>query len=97
VVAMPVGDEQVAGWLAALDEMEAVLDGRKLLPHWRLSQGFDLKQVLEEPKPFDLVLWITGHAALPYTKPGETVSSATWANWQRVFGGNFLAYAFWFN
>jgi len=97
VTAMPVGEEQVKGWLAALDEMEAVLDGTKLLPHWRLSQGFDLKQVLEEPRPFDLVLWITGHAALPYTKPGETISARTWANWQRVFGGNFLAYAIWFN
>lgn len=97
VTALAVGEEQVKGWLAALDEFDAVLDGRKLVPHWRHQLGFDLRQVLEEPRPFDVVLWLTGHAARPYLKSGEMISQATWRQWQRIFSGNFLAYAFWFN
>lgn len=97
VVMLPVGEEQVNGWLAALDEFDAVLDGRKLIPHWRHQLGLDLRQVLDEPRTFDVVLWITGHAARPYLKPGEMISQDTWRQWQRIFSGNFLAYAFWFN
>ena len=95
--ALEVTQERVDGWLAALDTFEAALDGKKLIPHWRFKQGIDLKAVFFEPRAFDLVLWVTGHAAMPYLKPGEVISQSDWAQWQRIFSGNFLAYAFWFN
>jgi hypothetical protein len=94
---MQVTRERLDTWLAALDTFDAALDGRQFLPHWRYRQGIDLSAVFEEPRDFDLVLWITGHAALPYLKDGPQVSRQTWAQWQRVFSGQFLTYAIWFN
>jgi hypothetical protein len=95
--ALNVTPERVTAWFSALSSFEAVLDGRKLVPHWRFAQGFDLSKVFTEPRGFDLVLWVTGHAAIPYLRPGETISRDEWQAWQRVFSGNFLGYAIWFN
>lgn len=98
VPSMQVTHERVAAWRAVLDELESILEGRTLLAHWRLTGGIDVRRVFEEPpQTFDAVLWLTGHAALPYMRDGTTVSQTTWAEWQRAFGGNFLGFALWFN
>lgn len=97
IAALPVTQEIVDGWLAVLDDMDAVLDGRKLIPHFRFQSGIDLQQVLEQPRPFDLVLWMTGHAAVPYLKNGEVISWDHWNRWNGMLRGNFLGYAAWFN
>jgi hypothetical protein len=88
---------QIAAWRQVLDEAEAVLDGDKLVPHWRFAQGINLRRVFEEPQPFDLVLWITGPAALPYLENGPISSSDDWARMTRVFGGRFGLFALWAN
>lgn len=93
----PVGDEQIDGWLMVMGEIEAALDGRKLVPHWRWNKGFDLSRVFSEPRPFDLVLWIAGAGALPYLKDGPMLSQEDWRRWQSIFRGNFFGYALWFN
>ncbi|MBL8591007.1 MAG: hypothetical protein JNK46_20920 [Methylobacteriaceae bacterium] len=93
----PVGQEQIDGWLMVMGEIEAALEGRKLVPHWRWEKGFDLSRVFTEPRPFDFVLWMTGHAALPYLADGPSLSQADWARWQSIFRGNFFGYALWFN
>ena len=92
-----VTEERVTAWLQVVDEFEALLDGRKLLAHWRFEKGIDMKAFFEQPRPFDLVLWATGHGAVPYLKEGPLVSSETTRQWQMLFGGQFLTYAFWFN
>ena len=92
-----VTQERVDGWLRALDAFEEVLDGRKLVPHWRFARGIDFNAIFASPRPFDLVLWITGHAAIPYLKEGPTMSREDWAQWERVFGGQFMLFAVWFN
>lgn len=97
IQALTVTPERVTAWFQALDSFEAVLDGRKLVPHWRFAQGIDLSRVFSEPRDFDLVLWGTGHAAIPYLRTGETLSRDEWQTWQRIFGGNFLGFAIWFN
>ena len=94
---MPITAEFVATWKIALDDFEAALDGKKLVPHWRLTKGVNLKKVFEEPRLFDMVLWATGHAAAPYTQDGPMISQENWNRWQRGFGGNFLPYAFYIN
>ena len=94
---MRVTQERVDGWLHALDAFEEVLDGKRLVPHWRFSRGIDFSAIFTSPRPFDLVLWITGHAALPYLKDGPTMSREDWARWERVFGGEFMLFAAWFN
>jgi hypothetical protein len=94
---MEVTQERVDAWHGALDDFEAVLDGRKLLPHWRTQKGINLRRVFEEPRPFDFVLWITGHAAAPYLENGPVMTRQSWAVWEQVFQGNFLMFAIYFN
>ena len=55
-----------------------MIDGKKLVPHWRFTKGFNLARVFDEPQPFDTVLWITGPAALPYLEDGPVSTSEDW-------------------
>ncbi len=94
-----VSKEMVEGWHEFLDEAEAILQGKKLVPHWRIREGVgvNVKQVFTEPREFDLVMWAHGAAALPYSKEGECTSQETWWRFQRVFQGEFIGFALWFN
>ena len=88
---------QLAAWQGVLDEVDLLLDGKKLLPHWRLTKGINLRRVFEEPQPFDLVLWITGPAALPYLEDGPMTGTDEWNRITAAFEGSFGSYAIWFN
>ena len=92
-----VSQQTVDGWIEFLDEFEALLKGEKLIPHWRLAKGINLRRVFNEPKTFDPILWAQGSAALPYVENGPMTNAETWNRIMRVFGGNFLGYAVWFN
>jgi hypothetical protein len=121
-VALPmfaVSDERIDAWLMAVGEIEEVLEGKKLMPHWRFSPsdislafeepnlneakapfkgaGVNLKRYFAEAKSFDLILWITGQAAAPFVEDGEVARFTAWRQAERIFGGDLLAYAFWFN
>jgi len=91
--------EMVKGWLEFLDEAKAILKGEKLIPFWRTGteSGVNLKRVFTEPRTFDLVLWVQGTAAVPYLENGVCTSGATWERFQRIFRGNFIGFALWFN
>lgn len=91
--ALAPSQERIDTWLSALNDFDAVLDGRMLIPHWRLEKGINLRRVFEEPRTFDLVLWVTGHAAVPYLEDGPILTKEKWAVWERVFGGDFLTFA----
>lgn len=88
---------QITAWYKVLDTYEALLDGKLLMPHWRMKQGVNLRRVFEEPQPFDLVLWITGPAALPYVEDGPMLTSEQWDAITSAFEDNFGSYAIWFN
>jgi hypothetical protein len=53
--------------------------------------------VFTNPRPFDLVLWVQGTAALPYLEAGEQTSPETWERFQRIFRGEFVGVAIWVN
>jgi hypothetical protein len=89
--------ERIQAWLAVLSKFEAALDGKILVPHWRFDKGINLAKVFEDPRPLDLVLWITGPAAVPYLQHGPSMSSTEWNQIANIFEGNFAAYAFYFN
>jgi hypothetical protein len=95
--AAPVSDEVIDSWLKVMDEFEAVLDGTKLLPHWRFAQGVNLRRFFDEGKDFDLVLMIAGVDSSPWLEQGSISDSTTWDNLMGAFRGNFLGYAVWFN
>ena len=70
--------EQIDGWMAFLDEFEALLKGEKLLPHWRFEKGINLRRIFLEPTTFDVVLLIQGSAAIPYLEDGVLTTGETW-------------------
>ena len=81
-----------------LDQAEQVIDGKKLVPHWRFTKGFNLARVFDEPQPFDTVLWITGPAALPYLEDGPVSTSEDWQTHGRSPSAAISAvFAVWFN
>lgn len=91
--------EMIAGWKEFLDEAEAILAGRLLVPHWRLApgRGVNLRRVFLEPRPLDVVRWVQGAAAVPYVEAGKCSEPDTWWRLQRTFRGNFIGFAIWFN
>ena len=90
-------DEVINGWLEVMAEFKAVLEGRKLMGHWRFDKGMNIKRFFEESKGFDLVLWITGTDAVQYVEEGPVSNGTTWNGLTGTFRGNFLGYALWFN
>lgn len=96
-----VSREMIVGWHQFLDEAEELLDGKKLIPFWRgtnARRGVNLQRVFAEPKDFDLVLWLHGSGAKDYLQEDLPVTSEeTWDRFERVFRGEFIGFAIWFN
>jgi hypothetical protein len=89
----------VEGWQEVLDEVEAILQGKKLIPFWRGDdeRGINLRKVFIEPRTFDLVMWIQGTAAAPYLQEGPLSTPDTWQRFNQMFNGQFVGFAIWFN
>jgi hypothetical protein len=96
---MRITDETVAGWHMFLDEFEAVLDGQRLIPHWRIAdgRGINMRRMFEEPMAFDPWLIAQGSAILPFLEDGETVSPETVFTIFMLTDGGLLRYFLWFN
>jgi hypothetical protein len=92
-----VSERQLAAWYQVLDEADAMLNGRTLVPHWRFEKGIDLKKFFEEPQTFDLVMLLTGSGAVPFLVEGPVTSGERWHEITRDFEGSFFSYAIWFN
>lgn len=91
---------QLKAWKSFLNETEAILDGKKLIPFWRgvnPERGLNLKKFVDNPRDIDVVLWIHGIAAIDYLEEGDVSEPATWGRFQRVFNGNFMGFAAWIN
>ena len=88
-----------ARWLAVLDDLDALLSGTKLLPYWRLGDGagINVARFFEDPRPFDLVGWIQGDAALPYLEIGPLVTTESWAAFENLLTGDSLLFAIYLN
>jgi hypothetical protein len=100
VPGVKITEEMVKGWtITFLDEADELLAGRKLVPFWRDAggQGVNLRRVFREPREFDVVLWVQGTAAVPYLEAGELTTADVWQRLQRIFRGEFLGFAIWFN
>jgi len=97
VPGQPVTQEIVDAWMATLDTLDRILDGKLLVPHWRFGKGFDLKAYFTQARETDLVLLLTGSAALPYLKDGPIADPESFAAGNRVFGDRWPNFALWFN
>ncbi|MBU1304256.1 MAG: hypothetical protein KKF33_01890 [Alphaproteobacteria bacterium] len=94
---MAVTDASVAAWRETLDVLDQIIDGKLLIPHWRFTQGFDLAAYFAEAERTDLVLLMTGQAAVPYLRDGPVADADSFAAANRVFGDRIIDYGFWFN
>jgi len=106
VLRIRVSDEIVREWGQVLDEVDAIVQGKKLLPFWRGkrdgSVGVNFRKVFTDaPKRLDVVRWIQGPEATPYLEKGPITPLAdprVIGRMDRVFGGvGFFGFAFWFN
>lgn len=69
---LPFPPETGPRWLAVLADAEAILQGRLLVPYWRLGPeaGLDLGALLENPPEIDVAGLVQGATLLPYLKAG---------------------------
>ncbi len=88
-----------AVWIALLGDAEDVLEGRKLIPFWRLRSGagINLKRLLQDPPAVDVGEWIQGVGLLPYFEDGERISPDNWWRFRRMMRGNAALFAAWLN
>ncbi|MEZ6125661.1 MAG: hypothetical protein R3C49_21155 [Planctomycetaceae bacterium] len=108
---LQITQQIVTGWKDVLDEFEAILQGRKLLPFWRgvsgapssrpmqfhQKLGVNVRRIFLEPGRFDLALWMHGSGLQKYVEEGELTSPDDWRKFNRAFGGRFWNFAFWIN
>lgn len=95
-IAVPQGAG--AEWLRVLDDVQALLEGRKLIPWWRLEGvGIDLGAFLDKPAPLDIPGWVQGWSALPYLKQGPLVTAESLDRFDQLLQGNAMLFALYFN
>ncbi|AXI43441.1 hypothetical protein [Sulfitobacter sp. SK011] len=95
---MRVNQQVVEGWHGFLDTAEDVLEGRKLIAHWRfLDKGVNVRRMFEDPGTFDPVMIAQGATVIPYLEEGEMVSAQTAETMIDIFERGFFAYFVWFN
>jgi hypothetical protein len=94
-----VTQEQIDGWMLVLDELDAIMTGEKLLPHWRVrpGAGINIDKLVDSPPPLDLVMWIHGFSLQPYLEDGPVSDEGTWDNLTQPFGPGFMQFAIWSN
>lgn len=86
-------------WLANLAEVEAALNGTKLLPYWRVGPpaGINLQKMFLDPRPIDAAGWIQGWAALPYLQKGPLVSTEAADAFDSLTGGQAPLFSLYLN
>ena len=91
--------QQIDGWQHVLDELDAILSGKKLLAHWRIKEGtgINVDKLVKSPPPLDAVLLIQGSALIPYLEEGSVSDRATWQVLTQPFGSGFAGFAIWSN
>jgi len=77
-------------WLAVLDDAEAVLTGRALIPYWRLAgdAGIDLSAIIADPPVMDLIGLAQGGDLLPYVRHGRVMDGNALTMFSAMIGGD---------
>lgn len=100
VLGVPIRREMISAWLTMMGELEAVLEGRKLLPPWGKHRGlgFDLRAFLEQPPAsLEAAGMVDEGPASRYLRKGPQADLKKLSGALQVFGGNFMGMAIWFN
>jgi hypothetical protein len=96
---IPVPPDTGEVWQALLTDAEDLLEGRKLIPYWRLRKGagINMARWLDDPAPVDLAEWVQGVGLLPYMEDGPRVSADNWRQLQQLVRGDAALFAIWLN
>lgn len=99
VLGIPIANEMVGAWGHALDELDLVLDGKRLLPHpiVDFEQGVNLKKLLLESDEFDLVMWFHGEGMKHALEKGQMTDQRTWRQVEQAFGPGWPMYTVFIN
>jgi hypothetical protein len=94
-----ITQEQIDGWLTVLNEVDSILTGKKLLPHWRIinGMGINVAKLVQSPPKLDLVLMIQGSAFAPFIEGGDVSDQTRWRTLSAPFGPGFANFALWSN
>ena len=94
---MPIEFPQGIGatWQTVLSDVEAVLKGERLLPHWRLGEkaGVNLAAILDDPSALDLLRLFLGHSVTPYVERGPVIDFTSLENFDDMTQGNSPLFA----
>jgi hypothetical protein len=104
VLGLPVREEMIDAWLDAVAELEALLDGKRVLPNFfgnfrKGDKGLNLKTLLERPPAefrlaADLATWLPD----AYWDQGPAIDTQKLFRVLTVFESpTAVAYAMWFN
>ena len=105
VLRMPVRDEMIDAWLAAVGELEALLDGKKLMftvgtfGKAEMGVGINMKKLLEDPPAdFDLNKIIERGPDEKYLEKGEFIDIfVLFRAFQMFDNPSAMGYMAWFN
>ncbi|MEO1475502.1 MAG: hypothetical protein AAFS13_03895, partial [Pseudomonadota bacterium] len=95
--------ETAENWQAVLAEMSDVLEGRKLIPHWRIAEGtnasvgINVASLLTDPGDFQLALLLHGASLAPHMEEGTLIDTGVWRAFSRSVGGQGIPFAIWLN
>ncbi|MDQ2094708.1 hypothetical protein [Rhodalgimonas zhirmunskyi] len=91
--------EAGAVWQGVLEDAEAVLNGRLLVPHPLLPPGYGISLTSYEnnPTPLDLLEMIHGIAMYEHAAQGPLISTQRWSQFDRLTGGRAGTFALFFN
>ncbi|MEM6713125.1 MAG: hypothetical protein AAF590_12705 [Pseudomonadota bacterium] len=93
VAALPIEFPGEVGpsWLAVLSDLEALLEGRLLAPHWRLgmtgaTHGINIRTLFENPQSMDMLSLFQGGGIAFAVEEGPIISTRNWQQFQSVVG-----------
>jgi hypothetical protein len=94
-----VTQQEIDGWLTVLNEVDAILTGKKLLPHWRIinGMGINVARMVQSPPKLDLVLMVQGSAFVPFIEGGDVSNQTRWRTLMAPFNNGFMGFALWSN
>jgi len=99
---LEVSEELAESWQDILTDFEDILEGRKLVPFWRLDQknetrGINMKRLMMDPPDMDIIRMIHGGTLAPYIEEGDVITRENLRRFRRLTGRQNGLFALWFN
>jgi len=86
-------------WLGVLSDFEALLNGDKLIPFWRIDgpAGVNIARMFTNPRAIDVASWIQGEGAVPYLETGDLISPQNLSQFDAMMSGNTMLFTLYLN